>query len=182
MQTLTISQGTNVQAALNYIDDNLGGGGGTVTSTPNKGAAFPTTDVVDGDEFNLTVNVAGRGSDIQPELFADTFFGGEGWGTRGYALYLDTQGGRWSLGHASDPLPEGVLAITDTTIIVGDNQLTDLTHLIFTDSTGAVQTRTLTRVDRTNYKIGGGQFDPNVDSYTYDSNLPSGCLEQCIHS
>ena len=167
--------GDNVQAALNYIDDNLGGGGGgTVTTTPNRGTAFPTSDVQDGDEFNLTVNVAGRGSDIQPENFADTFFGGEGWGTRGYALYLDTQGGRWSLGHASDPLPQGVLAITDTNIIVADGQLSDLTYLVFTNSAGVVEHRTLTRTDRNNYPIGGGQFDPNVDSYTYDNNLPAG--------
>ena len=167
--------GENVQEALDSIDGQLGStGGGTVTSTPNNGTAFPTTGVVNGDEFNLTADATAKGPDITTAPFTNNFFTGAGWGTFGYTKFTDGDGGLWSIGHSTEDLPDNVLAITNKNVIVADGELTDLLAIVLEAPSGTKVARKLTRTDQTNKDIAAGPNPPHVDSYTYNSDLPAG--------
>ena len=164
--------GENVQTALASVDTQLGGG--SVTSTPNRGTTFPTTGVVNGDEFNLTAAVAENGPDITPAQFSNTFLDGQGWGTFGFANYGDSDGGTWALGHSTEALPEDVLIISNKNVVVADGTNTDFLAIVLESPEGTKVARRLTRSDQTNKDIDGGPNPVHVDSYTYNADLPSG--------
>ena len=85
-----------------------------------------------------------KGPDIQTESFASTFLDGEGWGTFGFCNYHDTQGTLFSLGHTSQPLPIGVLIVSNKNIVVSDGTNSDYLAVVVVDKDGTRHARKLT--------------------------------------
>ena len=144
-------------------------------NTPKRGRELPADTLSkEGDEFMLEADQEVKGPDIQTESFSDTFLDGENWGSFGWCSYHDTQGQLFNLGHNSEPLPDGVLIISNKNIVVMDGTNANLTAIVVEDKDGTKYPRKLTFTNRNNYKITGSDHAINVDSYTYNADLPAG--------
>ena len=166
--------GKNVQEALDDIDNKINtSSGGGVSDTPKRTSTFPDPPK-EGEEIYLTAPVVAKGPDIQTESFSNTFLDGEDWGSFGWCSYHDTQGQLFNLGHNTESLPDGVLIVSNKNIVVADGTNSDYLAVIVEDKDGTKHARKLTFNNRNNYKITGSDHAVNVDSYTYNADLPAG--------
>ena len=90
------------------------------------------------------------------------------------AVITDTQGQLFNLGHNTESLPDGVLIVSNKNIVVADGTNSDYLAVIVEDKDGTKHARKLTFNNRNNYKITGSDHAVNVDSYTYNADLPAG--------
>ena len=142
-------------------------GGGGVSSTPRRVTALPAeASSNEGEWVWLSADYTkATGFDISPQNFFNTEIGSEGYGNRGW--YSDPQLG-YAVGRLSpdDSEIEDIYLISDTTILVKDGTLADLTHIAY----GSTECG-LTRTDQTNVAVSGPD-QRSVDIY----KIASGCV------